>query len=514
MQRSGGAAMSGAEDTDHWTGKSRKAAVLSGGAAGKGGMAALDIAVVAGIEPLADQRGIHDKVCVPDALMPILFSQPDPSRAEIAAAGGGASAVPPMGTFAIVDAAKVRGLALTIAGYGLEHKCLYQGEAYENLRDAAPWIVRLTPDSTFTRNLFTQGEARWHLWDAGAGIFIRSRGSLDALARHFRKFTQPRLENGTNLFFRFYDPAAASTYFAGIADWPERVAQFFQPRSDHAVQAIITIPPGSTEAQVFMPAAGAALGSAPAFKSLTARDQQIIADATRKKFRGELKAWLLRYDKARFGAFEQDQLDGIVDHAVREGDAFGLTFKEEYTYLLYIMTYFGGWFHRSNRFPALVKIFKEAGDGRMPALTKAFPAEFARQYGNGIEVFGLWKQLLGELEAELKAKGGWPALTRARTAPVLDRASRHLHSDDRALLGAFLKQTAGEHVANGVTSEPMQCVAQLLSFIIGYRFTADPLFPWAADLLKAGPTPDAAMAEIGNFALRRAKRMTIGTEAG
>ena len=507
--------MSGAEETDHWTGKTKKAAVLSGGAAGKAGSGpALEMATVAGVEPLTDQRGIHDKVCVPEALVPILFSQPDPTRAEIAAAGGDAAAVPPMGTFAIVDAAKVRGLALTIAGFGLEHKCLYQGDAYTNLRDAAPWIVRLTPDSTFTRNLFTQGTARWHLWDAGAGIFIRSRGTLDDLAKHFRKFTQPRLEDGSQLFFRFYDPAAAATYFAGIADWPERVAQFFQPRSDHAIQAIITIPPGEVDAQVFVPATGAALGSAPAFKSLTVRDQQIIADATRKKFRGELKAWLLRYDKGRFGAFEQPQLDAIVDHAIREGDVFGLKFKEEFTYLLYIMTYFGGWFHTSNRFPALTRIFRDAGDARMAELTRAFPAEFARQYGNGIAVFALWKQLMGELEAELAAKGGWPALTKARTGAVLDKASRHLHGDDRALLGAFLKQTASEHVAAGIASEPMQCVAQLLSYIIGYRFMADPLFPWAADLMKAGPTADAAMAEIGNYAIRRAKRMKIaGGEA-
>ncbi|MGL4320625.1 MAG: DUF4123 domain-containing protein, partial [Paracoccaceae bacterium] len=360
--------MMGGEETDLWTGKSRKAAVLSGGAAGQApGQAALQIETVPEIEPLPDQRGIHDKVSVPEALMQVLFGQPDPTRAEIAQAGGDAAAVPPLGTFAIVDAAKVRGLALTIGGYGLEHKCLYQGEAYDNLREVAPWIVRLTADNTFTRNLFTQGEARWHLWDTGAAIFIRSRGSLEDLARHFRKFTQLRLENGSNLFFRFYDPAAAASYFAGIATWPERVAQFFQPRSDHAVQAIITIPPGSVEAQVFMPAAGAALGSAPAFKSLTARDQQIIADATKKKFRGELKAWLLRYDKARFGAFEQEQLDAIVDHAIREGDGFGLKFKEEYTYLLYIMSYFGGWFHTTNRFPVLTGIFRDAGDGRMAA---------------------------------------------------------------------------------------------------------------------------------------------------
>lgn len=501
------------DDHDPWTGKSRKAAVLTGGAAGKApGAKSLRIEQITEVEPLIDQRGIHGKVNVPDALMQVMFGQPDPTRAELAAAGGDAANVPPLGTFAILDGAKIRGLGETVAGYSLEHRCLYQGEAYENLRDAAPWIVRLTPDSSFTRNLFTQGTARWHLWDAGAGIFVRSRGSVDALAKHFRKFTMPRTESGNSMFFRFYDPTAAQIYFEGIADWPERVSQFFQPRADHAVMAIIAVPPGSTTASVFMPADPATLGSAPAFKMLTARDTQIIADATMRKFRGELKAWLLRYDKARFGAFETEQLDAIVEHAIREGDALGLGFKEEYTYLLYIMSYFGGWFHKTNRYPALVDIFRNAGDGRMSALTKAFPAEFARQYGDGVTVFTLWKALMAELEGDLAANGGWPALNKARTGSVLDRASRHLHADDRTRLGAYLKQTATEHVAAGIATEPMQCMAQLLSYVIGYRFTSDPLFPWAADLIKAGPTPDAAMAEIGNFALRRAKRIKIGTE--
>jgi hypothetical protein len=274
------------------------------------------------------------------------------------------------------------------------------------------------------------------------------------------------------------------------------------------------MPADGTTASCFTPADPAVLGSAPAFKSLTSRDTQIIADGTRRRFRSELKAWMLRYDKPRFGAFEPEQLDAIVDHAIREGDGFNLTFKEEYTYLLYIMCHFGGWFHASNRFPVLVDIFRNAGGGRMDALTRAFPEEFARQYNDGISVFSLWKAQLEELEAELAAKGGWPALTKVRTGALLDRLSRHMAQDDRVLLGAFLKQTAGEHVTAGLTGEPAQCVAQMLSFIIGYRFTADPLFPWAKAILQQSPTPDAAMAEIGNYALKRAKRMKMTPEAG
>lgn len=37
---------------------------------------------------------------------------------------------------------------------GLEHRCLFNGSAYDDLRNVAPWIVRLEERSAFTRHLF------------------------------------------------------------------------------------------------------------------------------------------------------------------------------------------------------------------------------------------------------------------------------------------------------------------------------------------------------------------------
>jgi hypothetical protein len=483
------------EEFDHWTNTGGGAD--AGRTAAAAAPAALVVDTVDDVEPLGDQLGIMAKKNVPDALMDVLFGQPDDA--------------PDLHTYAILDAAKIKGLPETITGWGLENRCLYQGQAFDRLGDVAPWIVRLTPNSSFTRHLFTQGPARWHLWDHETGIFLRSHGTLDQLWKHFRHFTILRNDAGDTRYFRFYDPRAAAMYFAGLADWPERVAQFFQPQADFAVQAIIALV-ADGQATIFRPAPGAG-APATAFTQLTARDAKIIADGTMRRFRGELKAWLLRYDKPRFGAFEDDQLDAITDHAIREGEALGLTFKEEITYLLYIMCHFGGWFHRSNRFPELVRIFRHEGQDRMAFLARAFPAEYARHYGNGITVFQLWKDLMAELEADLAPQGGARALTKAKTGVLLDRASRHLADDDRTRLGAFLKQTASEHTAAGILTEPGQCMAQILSFVIGYRFTADPLFPWAATALRSAATPDEAMAEIGAYAIRRAQRIKVPTGA-
>jgi hypothetical protein len=493
----GARAMTPPEEFDHWT---NTGGTPDAAQATASGPAALIVQTIDDVAPLGSQLGIMAKQNVPDALMDVLFGQPtDP---------------PDLHTYAILDAAKLKGLADIITGWGLECRCLYQGAAFDRLGDVAPWIVRLTEGSSFTRHLFTQGEARWQLWDKELGIFLRSRGTLDQLWTHFRRFTILKTDDGDTRYFRFYDPRAAAMYFGGLTDWPERVAQFFQPGRDFAVQAIIATP-ADGPATVFIPAPDAKNPDPlPAFTKLTARDAKIIADGTMRRFRGELKAWLLRYDKPRFGAFEPAQLDAITDHAIREGEALGLTFKEEITYLLYIMCHFGGWFHRSNRFPEIVRIFKHEGQDRMAFLARAFPAEYARHYGNGITVFALWKNLMAELEAELAPLGGPRALTKARTGAVLNRASQHLGDDDRALLGAFLKQTAAEHMAAGVVTESGQCMAQILSFVIGYRFMADPLFPWAAAALRDAATPDDAMVEIGAYAIRRAQRIKVSTGAG
>ena len=46
-----------------------------------------------------------------------------------------------------------------------------------DLKQVAPWVVKLEQGSDFTRNLFTRGDAPWYLWDADPGIYVRSRGS-------------------------------------------------------------------------------------------------------------------------------------------------------------------------------------------------------------------------------------------------------------------------------------------------------------------------------------------------
>ncbi|MEP4206957.1 DUF4123 domain-containing protein, partial [Marinobacter alexandrii] len=179
---------------DYWT--------QQAGAAETPPDAALRIETIEGIEPLDAQFGAAEPRTVPDELYEPLFGQPDPTQAELEQAEGDPAKVPPLQTYAILDGAKVAGLPEVLAASGLEHRCLFKGDAFDELKDVAPWIVGLEDGHKFTRNLFTRSDARWHLWDNEPGIYVRSRGTLDDMWGHFRKFTKVQDEQGKWYYLR------------------------------------------------------------------------------------------------------------------------------------------------------------------------------------------------------------------------------------------------------------------------------------------------------------------------
>lgn len=165
---------------------------------------ALRFQAIENIHPLDAQLGRIPKKTVPDQLYAVLFDQPDPVLTEIEMAGGDLTAVPPIRTYAILDAAKVVNLPELLEHSGLEHRCLFKNQAQEDYGDVAPWLVELNPDSRLLRQLFTRAEGPGHFWDAEAAVFLRSRSGIDQLWRHLRKFTQLRDAHGRMRYFRFW----------------------------------------------------------------------------------------------------------------------------------------------------------------------------------------------------------------------------------------------------------------------------------------------------------------------
>lgn len=79
-----------------------------------------------------------------------------------------------------------------------------------------PWLVQLKPNTTFSRNLFTQatGSATgWHLWGMNAGIFVQSEQGFDAVWGHLRKLVRVRDAHDNWFYFRFWEPQMAGAFW-------------------------------------------------------------------------------------------------------------------------------------------------------------------------------------------------------------------------------------------------------------------------------------------------------------
>lgn len=162
--------------------------------------------VIEGIVPFDAQLGKFPKKCVPELLYDALFGWDASYCSRREAADIGSRSATAFFTYAVLDAAKVVNLPELLEKSGLPNRCLFKGAAYDALKGSAPWIVQLEETEAFTRNLFTRSDAAWHLWDDEPGIYLRSRGSLDDMWRHFRKFIRVQDEAGKWYYFRFWEP--------------------------------------------------------------------------------------------------------------------------------------------------------------------------------------------------------------------------------------------------------------------------------------------------------------------
>lgn len=123
--------------------------------------------------------------------------------------------------YMIVDAARDPGLypGLLAREEEADMRSLYQGDTATELAEVAPYLVRLTRGSAVADWLVGEG------WGRGWGILVLADDDIDAVRRHFRKFTIVNGEGGATYLFRFYDPAVLGS-FLPISDEAQRAALF------------------------------------------------------------------------------------------------------------------------------------------------------------------------------------------------------------------------------------------------------------------------------------------------
>ena len=108
--------------------------------------------------------------------------------------------------FAVVDGARSPRIAPLVESARLPHTCLYDGELSPRLAEAAPRLVALTRDATFTSELIAHG------WSQAWGIFVESHAPLDELRAHLRTLLRVTDAQQRRLLFRYYDPRVLRVY--------------------------------------------------------------------------------------------------------------------------------------------------------------------------------------------------------------------------------------------------------------------------------------------------------------
>lgn len=263
-------------------------------------------------EPLTDRDWL------PSQLGELLFGQNDDSGEQLR-------------TFLLVDPTlrrDVRGVFDLDDELDVPARCLFQGEAAETLKGSAPYIVDLSLSASNGKVSRFHSDFFRHHWGKGTGIIVRSQASMDDLWRHFRKFTRLQVaEDRRWVFFRFWDPRIALSYFTGICDWPDRAARFFHIRhGGQRIQMFIESGDGSLCTQIIpndrLPLERDNTSRPPML--LEDRDFRLFHAHMRKQFIIDLAAqgaalWPYRRRVHQNDASWWQEIEGIVDDAYRWG---------------------------------------------------------------------------------------------------------------------------------------------------------------------------------------------------
>ncbi|MBF0235755.1 MAG: DUF4123 domain-containing protein [Desulfamplus sp.] len=123
--------------------------------------------------------------------------------------------------FAILDAARDE----EILGHiyqGKEHfAILFEGEQAEELIGVGPYLVAFSKPSDLLESIIEKG------WGNSWGIFISSDADFKTLLTHFRQLLIVQLEEGEQVYFRYYDPRVLRVYLPTCDE--DQLQQLFGP---------------------------------------------------------------------------------------------------------------------------------------------------------------------------------------------------------------------------------------------------------------------------------------------
>jgi hypothetical protein len=131
--------------------------------------------------------------------------------------------------YALLDASREPSVLKVILESKEEHQSLYEGPQGAQLAHFAPYLVRVPAKSSLLVTLAQQA------WSKSWGVFVTSDTPLKELRTHFRRFLTVKLPDGSQVYFRYYDPRVLRLFLPTC--YPEETTQFFGPVKHFLMEA-------------------------------------------------------------------------------------------------------------------------------------------------------------------------------------------------------------------------------------------------------------------------------------
>jgi len=131
--------------------------------------------------------------------------------------------------YTLLDAAREPSVLKVILESKEEYQSLYEGAMGSQLAHFAPYLVRVPQKSSLLDTLVQQA------WSKSWGIFLTCDMPLKDLRTHFRHFLTVKLPDGTQVYFRYYDPRVLRLFLPTCL--PEETTQFFGPVKHFLMEA-------------------------------------------------------------------------------------------------------------------------------------------------------------------------------------------------------------------------------------------------------------------------------------
>jgi hypothetical protein len=151
--------------------------------------------------------------------------------------------------YALLSAAARPEVPIYLVGFAAEYRPLFQGQAQDDLEEAAPYLVAMERGTAVSDWIVSE------LFGRRAGIFLQSRLDIDSLRRHLRKFTKIQDAGGKFYYFKFYDPRTVRQFFPAFT--PAQAASFFRS----AVDAVLIEDDRNTDFMLHLAVANGALAT-------------------------------------------------------------------------------------------------------------------------------------------------------------------------------------------------------------------------------------------------------------